>query len=89
MRLSISSFAGTARTLVAVGTFRLSSMLVTVLAATPLNFTSSAPADTGAGAAAGLTATAFGAAAAAGAEALASAGAEGVGGAAGAVPFNG
>src|SRR6202008_3200071 len=52
MRLSISSLAGTARTLVAVGTARLASMLVTVRAATPRRRTSSAPPGTwGAGAA--------------------------------------
>src|SRR5690242_10182298 len=55
MRLSMSSLAGTARTLVAVGTSRLASMLVTVRAATPLRRTSSAPAGT-AGAGAGLAA---------------------------------
>ena len=36
-RLSTSSFAGTARTLVAVGTARLASMLVTVRAAAPFS----------------------------------------------------
>src|SRR3954471_19931681 len=36
-RLSISSFAGIARTLVAVGTARLASMLVTTRAAAPRN----------------------------------------------------
>ena len=36
-RLSISNFAGTARTLVAVGTARLASMLVTTRAAGPLS----------------------------------------------------
>ena len=52
MRLSIRSLAGTARTLVAVGTARLASMLVTVRAATPRRRTSSAPLGTwGAGAA--------------------------------------
>src|SRR5687768_10012610 len=44
MRLSMSSFAGTARTLVAVGTTRLASMLAAVLAAAPRSRTSSAPA---------------------------------------------
>ena len=37
MRLSISSLAGTARTLVAVGTARLASMLVTTRAAAPFS----------------------------------------------------
>jgi hypothetical protein len=50
MRLSINSLAGTARTLVAVGTARLASMLEAVRAATPRNRTSSAPAGTGGGA---------------------------------------
>src|SRR5579875_1249316 len=36
-RLSMSSFAGTARTLVAVGTVRLASMLATTRAAAPRN----------------------------------------------------
>ena len=36
-RLSISNFAGTERTLVAVGTARLASMLVTTRAAGPLS----------------------------------------------------
>ena len=44
MRLSTSSFAGTARTLVAVGTSRLASMLAAVRAAAPRSRTSSAPA---------------------------------------------
>jgi len=38
MRLSTMSFAGTARTLVAVGTCKLSSMLVTTRADAPLSF---------------------------------------------------
>src|SRR6185312_1828925 len=37
VRLSISSFAGIARTLVAVGTARLASMLVTTRAAAPFS----------------------------------------------------
>src|SRR5919106_5667049 len=41
MRLSISSLAGTARTLVAVGTWRLVSMLVTTRAAAPRSFSCS------------------------------------------------
>src|SRR6478735_9414813 len=43
IRLSISSFAGTARTLVAVGIVRLASMLATTRAAGPLSWTVSGP----------------------------------------------
>lgn len=50
MRLSINSLAAIARTLVAVGTVRLDSILVAVRAATPRSRTSSAPAGTGGGA---------------------------------------
>ncbi len=50
MRLSTSSFAGTARTLVAVGTPRLVSMLVTTRAAAPLMRTCSGAAGSAAGA---------------------------------------
>src|SRR3954447_23938745 len=53
-RLSISSLAGTARTLVAVGTWRLDSMLVTTRAEAPRNgltsFSFSGPGDFLAGA---------------------------------------
>src|SRR2546423_14848633 len=52
MRLSASSFAGTARTLVAVGTVSDWSMLATMRAATPRSGTVFAPAGTVAGAAA-------------------------------------
>ncbi len=55
MRLSMSSFAGTTRTLVAVGTARLRSMLAAVRAAAPRRRTSSAPEGA---AAAGLAFTA-------------------------------
>src|SRR5919202_6397948 len=41
MRLSMSSFAGTARTLVAVGTWRLADMFWTTRAAAPRSGTSS------------------------------------------------
>src|SRR5437763_8127005 len=47
MRLSTSSFAGTARTLVAVGTVSDWSMLATMRAATPRSGTVFAPAGTG------------------------------------------
>ena len=61
MRLSISSLAGTARTLVAVGTARLASMLVTVRAAAPRRMAGSTFAcSTGTGAAAGTTGAAAG-----------------------------
>src|SRR2546423_8087885 len=50
MRLSASSFAGTARTLVAVGTASDSSMLATTRAATPRRTEVCAPAGTGRGA---------------------------------------
>ena len=71
IRLSMSSLAGTARTLVAVGTVRLVSMLVTVRAAAPFRALDESPsasgADTGAGAAgAGCAGAAGGGAAGAG-----------------------
>src|SRR5690606_22016778 len=50
IRLSISNLAGIVRTLVAVGTARLASMLVAVRAAAPRNLTSSPPSGTGGGA---------------------------------------
>src|SRR6185437_12525181 len=79
MRLSISSLAGTARTLVAVGTWRLASMLVTTRADAPRNGrTSVSSLALAAGLAAGLVAgCAAGCAAglAAGAGVLGSAGA--------------
>ena len=65
MRLSISSLAATARTLVAVGTPRLVSMFCAVRAAAPRSRVTSAPA--GGGGAAGLGAGAAGLAGAAGA----------------------
>ena len=43
VRLSMSSLAGTARTLVAVGTARLACMLVTTRAAGPFNVVTSPP----------------------------------------------
>jgi hypothetical protein len=46
MRLSTSSFAGTARTLVAVGTASDASMLRAVRAAAPRSLSSTAPAGT-------------------------------------------
>src|SRR5919107_2143074 len=46
MRLSTSSFAGTARTLVAVGTSSEASMFCTIRAATPRSGTTVAPAGT-------------------------------------------
>src|SRR2546430_6576746 len=46
MRLSASSLAGTARTLVAVGTVSDSSMLLTIRAATPRRMVTFAPAGT-------------------------------------------
>src|SRR5690606_34069700 len=64
IRLSISNLAGIVRTLVAVGTARLASMLVAVRAAAPRNLTSSAPSGTGGGA--GLRSGSFGAAGAGG-----------------------
>ncbi len=88
MRLSISSLAGTDRTLVAVGTLRLAAMLTAVRAAAPRSRDAGAPgaagaapdggpaAGPGAGALAGLGGAAAGAAGAdAGAGALAWAGA--------------
>src|SRR5919206_2949688 len=60
-RLSISSLAGTARTLVAVGTVRLASMFATTRAAGPRRRTVVSAASSAAGAAFG--AGAFGAAA--------------------------
>src|SRR4051812_42004823 len=48
-RLSMSSLAGTARTLVAVGTVRLASMLATVRAAAPFSGRLDAPSEAGAG----------------------------------------
>ena len=73
-RLSTSSLAGTARTLVAVGTARLASMLVTVRAAAP--FSGRPPGVVGAdGCAAGLGAGAWvGAGGAAGASTFTGAG---------------
>ena len=47
MRLSISSLAGTARTLVAVGTARLAAMLAAVRAAAPRSRISAAPGTAG------------------------------------------
>src|SRR2546430_13659407 len=68
MRLSASTFAGSARTLVAVGTVSDWSMLATMRAATPRSGTVFAPAGTVAGAAAfGLPSAAGGAGAFAGA----------------------
>src|SRR5258706_176282 len=52
MRLSTKSFAGTARTLVAVGTVRLAAMFAAVRAAAPRSRTWAAWAGAGAGAAA-------------------------------------
>src|SRR2546423_9250165 len=93
MRLSASSFAGTARTLVAVGTVSDWSMLATMRAATPRSGTVFAPAGTVAGAVAfGLPSAAGGAGAFAGAAfaGAAFAGAGGAGVAAGAgVPLPG
>ena len=54
MRLSISSLAGTDRTLVAVGTLRLAAMLTAVRAAAPRSLDAGAPAAAG-GPAAGTT----------------------------------
>src|SRR5215472_11023300 len=45
--LSVSSLAGTARTLVAVGTARLAVMLVTVRAAAPRSLLTSVPSGSG------------------------------------------
>src|SRR5437773_4632796 len=67
MRLSASSLAGTARTLVAVGTARDASMLRTTLAAAPRSWLVAAPAGTGiAGLGAGLAGAAVAVAVAAG-----------------------
>ena len=52
--LSASSLAGTARTLVAVGTARLAVMLLTVRAAAPRSLLTSAPSTGGGGGGAGL-----------------------------------
>src|SRR2546423_8785569 len=79
MRLSTSSFAGTARTLVAVGTVSDWSMLATMRAATPRSGTVFAPVGTGVAALAVFPSPAGGA----GAKAFAGAGAA-FGGAAGA-----
>src|SRR5215510_9149380 len=61
MRLSASSFAGTARTLVAVGTCNEASMLETIFAATPrIGVVCALPSgDGGAVGAGGLTAAGF------------------------------
>ena len=56
IRLSTSSLAGTARTLVAVGTVRLASMLVTTRAAAPLSRTGSGAPGFGAASRAGALA---------------------------------
>src|SRR5215472_1062189 len=53
MRLSMSSLAGTARTLVAVGTVRLAAMFVAVRADAPRSLTTSASGTGGAVAGAG------------------------------------
>src|SRR5579859_6666121 len=76
IRLSISSLAGTSRTLVAVGTPRLAVMLMTVRAAAPRSLLTSVPSGSGGVVAAGT----------AGAEAAGAAGggAAGAGGACGA-----
>src|SRR5688500_17162450 len=79
VRLSESSFAGTARTLVAVGTSRDASMLVTTRAAAPFSGVLLAPVLTGT-AAAGFGAGVAGA----GAAGAAAAGATGSGAAGGA-----
>src|SRR5580692_12436221 len=50
IRLSISAFAGTDRTLVAVGTARLAAMFVTVRAAAPRSRLTSVPGAVGGGA---------------------------------------
>ena len=47
IRLSISSLAGTSRTLVAVGTARLAVMLMTVRAAAPRSLLTSVPSERG------------------------------------------
>src|SRR6185369_16213407 len=82
MRLSASSLAGTARTLVAVGTARDASMFWTIFAATPrigvvegLAGAAAGAAATGAGAAAGVAGAGVGGAVAAGAGAALAAGA--------------
>src|SRR5436305_9927099 len=62
MRLSASSLAGTARTLVAVGTVSDSSMLATMRAAIPRRTVVFAPAGTCGAFAAGATVATFGAA---------------------------
>src|ERR1700733_3152666 len=54
MRLSISSLAGTVRTLVAVGTLRLEAMLTAVRAAAPRSVVAGAPAAAGGPAAGGV-----------------------------------
>src|ERR1035437_4663525 len=61
IRLSTSSLAGTARTLVAVGTPRLAIMLVTVRAAAPRSLLTSAPGPAGGVCGAGVAAGAGGA----------------------------
>src|SRR5450755_5069170 len=71
IRLSTSSLAGTARTLVAVGTPRLAVMLVTVRAAAPRSLLTSAPGPAGGACGAGV---AGGASAACGAGVAAGAG---------------
>src|SRR2546423_6691531 len=81
MRLSTISFAGTARTLVAVGTVSDWSMLATMRAATPRSGTVFAPVGTGVAAFAALPSPA---AEGAGAKAFAGAGAAFGGAAAGA-----
>src|SRR5207237_7957285 len=87
IRLSMSSLAGTARTLVAVGSSRLCSMLATILAATPLSglveepalgagpsgLAAAGAATTGAGVSAGAAGTGAGAGAATGSAAAAGA----------------
>src|SRR6478609_2680192 len=83
VRLSIRSLAGTARTLVAVGTWRLASMLTTTRAEGPRSFSTVAPgAAAGAGAAGLAAAGAFAAAGAGAAVGFAGAAGAGLGGAA-------
>src|SRR4051794_13746479 len=62
VRLSMSSFAGMARTLVAVGTARLASMLVTTRAAAPFSLCVGDGADGALGGSGALPVVSFGAA---------------------------
>src|SRR3954471_18130309 len=81
VRLSASSLAGTARTLVAVGTVRLVSMLATTRAAAPFSGVLAEPAG-GATAGVGCAAAGVGAAGAGAGGVAAGAAAAGAGGAA-------